>query len=105
MGNKKRNSGLGRKLASTPATRTMSDEKHKARTLGLKEQTYVLGKPDSAASFSIVPEELSTYFTGHVSKNGAVRYWDHFGYWEYFNIPRFLDLTESSFTNHLSSFL
>ena len=33
-----------------------------------------------------------------------MRYWKLLGYWEYFNIPRFSDLLDSSFTNHFFSF-
>ena len=69
---KKKNSGWMRKAAtSASATSTTPDKKFRAQTPGYEDRLYVLGEPDSAAKFIATTEDLSTYFAGHVSKNGA----------------------------------
>ena len=72
MGSKKKNGGWLRKAAtSAPATSTTPDKKFRAQTPGFEDRLYVLGNPDSAASFIAVTDDLSTHFAGHVPKNGA----------------------------------
>ena len=72
IGSKKKNGGWLRKAAtSAPATSTTPDKKFQAQTPGFEDRLYVLGKPDSAVSFIAVTDDLSTYFVGHVPRNGA----------------------------------
>ena len=72
MGSKKKNRGWLRKaVTSASATSTTPDTKFRAQTPRFEDRIYVLGKPDSAASFIAVTDDLSTYFAGHVHKNGA----------------------------------
>ena len=57
--------------ASASATTSAPDKKFRAQTPGCENSLYVLGEPDSAAKFIAVTDTLSTYFAGHVPRNGA----------------------------------
>ena len=72
MGKGKKNGGWMRKAAaSTSASTSTPDKKFRAQTPGCEDNLYVLGEPDSAAKFIFVTDVLSTYFAGHVPRNGA----------------------------------